>query len=261
MKKIVLKFCLIFIVILMSFSLTACDFLDAITGEDGFTPTSAQMVTALKEALTKGSSDTTDELSKAGGFYGSARQIPLPPEAANFVKNAAQIPGANKAVSDLLERINRAAEEASKSIFRIFGDAIMEMTFDDALTILKGKNSEATDYFREKTTGPLITEFSPILDLALEHDIVGNVSAQDAWGTLTKINNDFVNGTLTSYLAGQLGLKRINTDLSDFVLQKTLDAVWDELAKIEQQIREDPLKFVTNLFSDISANVFKWAKK
>ena len=79
-------FCVMFVCIFMSLTLTTCDLLDEILGDEGgggsFTPNTEKMVAALKEALTKGAEGAGNELSITGAFYNNmARRIPLPPEA------------------------------------------------------------------------------------------------------------------------------------------------------------------------------------
>ena len=276
-NKFVLAFCLIFVVVFMSFSLSSCDLLFALLGGEGeegdgaFSPTSDQMVTALKQALTTGSSEAGEELSKEDAFYNTPRRIPLPSEAQSIISNLNGITGGsavitaiggNQAINDLVLRINRAAEKASNDVGRIFLKAIMDMTFEDAVAILKGSNTEATDYFRKKTTVPLTEAFSEVLDEALGTPIVSNISALSAWNGVVNPYNNFLAQPATQLAMVVLGVnwKPVETNLSKFVLEKALNAVFNEIAEMEKKIRDDPKKFITDLFSDISAKVFDWVK-
>jgi len=54
--------------------------------------------------------------------------------------------------------MNRSAEAATPAAKKIFLDAILAMSFDDARRILSGGNTAATEYFKDKTTGHL-TEY------------------------------------------------------------------------------------------------------
>jgi len=293
-NKLGLMFCSVFVIIFMSLTLTTCDLLDSLlSGEEGeevFTPSIEQMVSALKEALRTGSNEAGDTLSAVDAFNKNpVRRIPLPPEVDTLMATLGAVNpinvfgvasispvtiitaiGGQTALDDLKNKINKAAEEASKQVGGIFGNAVMSMTFDDAKAILLGKDTEATDYFRATTTAPLIAAFKPVLDAALGTPFINTVSASSAWsGIVTPYNkfaqdyNSAVTNPLVIFALGQerKTLDIVNTDLSEFVLEKALKAVFDEIAEMEKKIRVDPLKFVTDLFSDISAKVFDWAKQ
>ena len=271
-NKLVLSICSIFIIVIVSLSLTTCDLLAALLGvEDdttAFSPSTEQMVFALKEALTTGSENAGATLSVRGAFFNNAeRKIPLPAEAQAILTNLNSISGGSaiisaiggdKAVNDLILRINSAAEDASKDVGGIFGNAVKSMTFADAAAILKGNDTEATDYLKSTTTIPLTASFSPVLNTALDTPIVGNISALSAWNGVITPYNDFLKSPLTQIAMIALGVnwQPVNTNLSEFVLDKALTAVFNEIAVMEKDIRADPLQFL----SDISTKVFDWAK-
>ncbi|MDR2923054.1 MAG: DUF4197 domain-containing protein [Treponema sp.] len=254
-KKYVLAF-LVFGFMFLTF--TACETLNSIVKSGGvegiFTPNNEQMVSALREALKKGAENAGSELSVAGAFNDNlARRIPLPPEAQTIVNNISKIPGGQQQIDALILRINTAAENASKKIAPIFGEAITSMTISDAVNILKGSNTGATEYLERTTTAPLKNAFRPELNKALNEPIIAGISAQQAWVTLVTNYN-----TVATSFAGKLaGMQPVNADINEFVLNKALTAVFTEMAGVEKNIRENPVKFL----SDVSTKVFNWAKR
>ena len=261
-NKTVLTFCLILTLIFVSLTFFSCDLLNDILGgepgNDFFTPNTEQMVAALKEALTKGAEKAGSDLSITGAFYNNmARRIPLPPEAQGIrdkLSNNAlsQAIGGDKMFEDLIHRINSAAEESSKEVGAIFGTAITSMTFSDAAAILKGSDTEATDYLTDKTTDSLKLAFGPNLNDALNKSIFGDISAQSTWDRIVNPYNAIVNSNANLLLHWD----PVDTSLGDFVLDKALTSVFNEMAEEEKKIRANPMQFL----SDAATKVFNWAK-
>ena len=242
-------------------ALAACGTLDSIMTMGGiggvesiFTPSTEQMISALREALKKGAENAGSELSIAGAFTNNlARKIPLPPEAQPILDNLSRIPGGQQQIDSLLLRINTAAESASKKVAPIFGDAITSMSISDAANILRGSNTAATEYFERTTTAPLMAAFRPELNAALNEPIIAGISAQQAWVTLASNYN-----TVANSIVGSLAnLSPVNADIGEFVLGKALTAVFSEMGDVEKNIRANPAQFL----SDVSKNVFNWAKR
>jgi hypothetical protein len=113
--------------------------------------TSAEIIKGLKEALTVGAGNSVDFASKTDGFYKNPLLfVAFPPEAIK-VKNTLESAGLNKPVDNFILSLNRAAEDASKRALPIFKDAILGMTITDAMGILKGSETAATDYLKAKS--------------------------------------------------------------------------------------------------------------
>jgi hypothetical protein len=113
--------------------------------------TNAEIVGGLKEALLVGTDSTVAHLSAINGYLkDQAVKILLPPEAKTITDNLSKLPGGAKLVDDVIVRINRAAEDAAKGAKPIFVNSVKEMTFTDALTILKGPDNAATQYLSRK---------------------------------------------------------------------------------------------------------------
>ena len=254
-NKRVLAFCVMFAFSFMVLMFSTCGTLDSIGNVGGgFTPSTEQMVSALREALKKGAENAGAELSIAGAFTNNLeRRIPLPPEAQPILDNLSRVPGGQQQVDALILRINTAAENASKKVAPIFGEAITSMNISDAANILKGSNTAATEYLEKTTTDPLKAAFRPELNAALSEPIIAGISARQAWETLVTNYN-----TVASSPVGRLGgMQSVNADINEFVLGKALTAVFTQMAGVEKSVRANPAQFL----SDVSVSVFNWAKR
>ena len=164
MKKIYL-----FLVVAL-FSFSSCDtaksILDSVNTNGSLS--NADVVSGLKEALQVGTDTATSYLSITDGFFKNAMiKILMPPEAQSVEKTLRSV-GLGSAVDKAVLSMNRAAEDASKFVGNIFINAIKQMTIQDAFGILRGSNTAATNYLKEKTTTQLTTAFTPIVSKSLD---------------------------------------------------------------------------------------------
>src|SRR5215831_16221639 len=108
-------------------------------GGSGITDSKASA--GLKEALEVATEKAVSLTGRTNGYFGDAAiKILMPAK---------------------LLSMNRAAEQAAPAAKQIFGNAITNMSFDDAKKILTGGNTAATDYFKAKTTNQLTAAFKP----------------------------------------------------------------------------------------------------
>ena len=192
-----------------------------------------QVVEGLKEALTIGTQNATKQLSAVDGFFANAAiKVLMPREAKNVEKTLRQI-GMGSLVDKTILSLNRAAEDATKSATPIFVDAIKQMTINDAVGILRGGDSAATLYFKQKTTPALTAAFSPVIKQSLD-----KVDATKYWSQTFSVYNKF-------------STKQVNTDLTAYVTQKAIDGIFYQVALEEQKIRKDPAARVTDLLRSV----------
>ena len=138
-------------------------------------------------------------------------------------------------------QINRAAEDAVGFARPIFLDAVREMTISDAINIIKGQRDAATQYFRQKTTDKLVAAFSPIIKSSLD-----KFSATKYYGDIISTYNGF-----------PTTINKLNPDLPSYVVGKAVDALFDQVAQEEANIRANAAARTT----DILKRVFGWAAK
>jgi uncharacterized protein YceK len=225
-----------FVLILSTaFLLSGCDVISKLPMGTGGGVTEAEAGAGVKEALVQGVTNAVLNLNKTDGFFGSnIYKVLLPPDAVK-IENTLRDLGMGKKVDQAILSINRAAEDAVGFAKPIFADAIREMTIMDAINIVRGSKDAATNYFREKTTQKLIAAFSPQIKASLD-----KVNATKYYGDIVNTYNNF-----------PTTLKKINPDLPSFVVGKAVDALFDQVAKEEANIRENPLARTTELLKKV----------
>jgi Protein of unknown function (DUF4197) len=191
----------------------------------------------IKEALLQGVTTAVLNLNKTDGFFGSEFYKMLLPPDAKKVENTLRNLGMGGQVDKAILSINRGAEDAVAFAKPIFVDAVKEMTLTDALEIIKGSKDAATNYFKDKTKQKLITAFSPSVKTSLD-----KVDA-------TKHYADIVN----SYNKLPTTFKKVDPDLTSYVVGKAVDALFDEVAKEEANIRANPLARTSDILKKVFA--------
>jgi hypothetical protein len=97
----------------------------------------ADIVAGLRQALTVGTQNSTNQLSSLDGFFKNAAIKILMPEEAKKVESTLRSVGMGSMVDKAVLSMNRAAEDAAKGAGTIFINAIKQMTITDAVTIFK----------------------------------------------------------------------------------------------------------------------------
>ena len=188
----------------------------------------------VKEALNNGISSAVSFLNKPDAFFKSELyKVLLPPDAKKMEKTLRDI-GMGKMADDAIEAINRGAEDAVGFATPIFVDAIKQMTVTDALKLVTGGKNSITEFFREKTSAKLKTAFMPVIDKSLEKT------------NATKYYGDAVNRYNKVPFA-----KKMNPDLSDYVAERTLFALFDRIGVEEANIRTNPAARTSDLLKKV----------
>jgi len=200
----------------------------------GTAPDKDTVAAGLKEALTIGSQNAVKAGAQPDGFFKNpAIKIPLPEKVQKVEKPLRKI-GLSKQVDEFILTMNRAAEKAAPQAKDIFVGAVKEMTIVDAITILKGGDTAATDYMRSKTYDRLYGAFKPTVTKAVMD--VG----------VTKSYQQLVDKGKKSRL-----IKDESLDLDHHVTSKALDGLFYLLGQEEKKIRKDPVAQVTDLLKKV----------
>jgi hypothetical protein len=195
----------------------------------------ADVVQGLKEALRVGTDSSTYHLGLLNGFFKDDMiKILMPPEAQKVEKTLRDV-GLGSVVDKAVLSMNRSAEDATKYVGDIFINAIKQMTIQDAFGILRGGDRAATDYLKRTTTMQLTAAFKPIVSKSLQF-----TDATKYWKDVFTTYNRFSNNP-------------VNTDLTAYVTQKTLDGLFYHIALEEQAIRKDPAARVTDILKKVFA--------
>ncbi len=216
MKNVLLAF-------LLTLPFTGCDLLKQLpqtTGMGG-PVTETEAGQGIKEALSQGIAKAVLQLHQEDGFFKDAiYKVLLPPDAKK-IENALRTLGFNSMVDKAILQINRGAEDAAGYAKPIFVEAIQNMTLSDAIGLVKNGDTSATHFFREKTTAKLITAFLPVIKSSLDR-----VDATKYYGDIVNKYNNFPT-TFT----------KINPDLGSYVTTKATNALFDQVAIEEKNIR------------------------
>jgi len=207
---------------------------EAPAGQGGSNLDQATVSSGLKEALSIGAKNAVQTVSAADGYFKNpAIKIPLPEKVQKVEKPLRKI-GLSKQIDEFVLTMNRAAEKAAPPAKDIFIGAVKEMTILDAINILKGGDTAATDYMRTKTYDKLYGAFKPTVTQAVMS--VG----------VTKAYANLVDKAKKSRL-----IKDESLDLDHHVTSKALDGLFYMLGQEEKKIRKDPVARVTDLLKKV----------
>lgn len=194
----------------------------------------AEITNGLKEALTLGAQNASKRLSIQDGFFKNAAvKILMPPEARKVEQTLRQF-GLGHLANQAILLMNRAAEDAASKAAPIFVNAITSMTLNDALGILRGGNTAATDFLRSRTQAELIKAFTPVIRQSLD-----KVGANKAW-----------EAAFTAYNKLPL-VTKVNPNLTEYVAQKATEGMFITIADEERKIRENPMGQASSLLRKV----------
>lgn len=179
---------------------------------------------AVKESLELGSTRAADLLSKTGGYQNSSiYRIRLPEPVQPIASRLRQF-GLGGQVDQIEKLMNQGAEHAAVEAKGIFISAVRGMSIADAMGIVRGSNTAATDYFRQHTEAQLRQKYLPIIQSNLRQIGFYNQYQQ----------------LLSAYQ--QLPLpNKPDLDLEQHVLTQSLNALFTQVGEEEKAIRQDPL--------------------
>ena len=175
------------VLFLMTFSLFGCAEMQQVINQ--FPQTQGiggiDIAGGLREALNNGISKQVTKLTATDGFYRNEAVKILLPEELRKVDAGLRRIGLSSLADEGLKVLNRAAEDAVKEATPIFVDAVRNMTFYDAKTILMGNESSATTYLQNSTSTALYGKFNPVIKNSFT-----KVGADKVWANIiTKYNS------------------------------------------------------------------------
>jgi hypothetical protein len=200
-------------------------------------PSNQEIIDGLKQALTIGSNNASGSASKVDGYFKNPIiKVPFPPQAEKMETKLRSL-GMNKQVDEFVLTINRAAEEAAKQAAPIFVDAVKGMTISDGVGILRGNDSAATTYLKNKTSVSLHDKFKPVIRTATQ-----KVDVTKYWTPLITTYNKlpFVD--------------KLNPDLEEYITERALFGLFHLVGEEETKIRRDPSARVTDLLKKVFGN-------
>ncbi|MBU2604537.1 MAG: DUF4197 domain-containing protein [Alphaproteobacteria bacterium] len=197
----------------------------------------AEIDAGLREALTVGTNLVAAQIGKTDGYFGDPRiRIPLPKTYRDIQTNLARV-GASGPLDDLELRMNRAAEAAVPDAKTLILGAIRSITINDALQILNGGDTAATDFLRARTETQLRASFTPYVSQSL--------AQSGAFTALEQSASQYGLGGVTSNLQG---------DLTNHAVGLGLDGIFLYVADEEKKIRENPVARTSEILRRVFGN-------
>jgi hypothetical protein len=179
----------------------------------------------MRAALGAAADGAVNRLGVNDGFWGApAFKLKLP-GALGSAQSRLKAFGMSGPLDDLELKVNRAAETAVAQSKPIFLAAVRDLTIADGLALLRGGDSAATTFFRQRTESQLAGLFRPELERALA-----------TTGAFQAIDTAVEKQPLLRNLAGDM-----RKDVVDYANNAALDAVYRAMAEEERKIRADPL--------------------
>lgn len=192
---------------------------------------SDQALRALRLSLSQGAAASVRALGASGGFWNQpSLRIGLPPTLER-AQPVLEMLGQGRAMEELRQGINRAAEQAMPLALPLLEQAIRGLQVRDAQAILQGGDHAVTDYFARATRPALTAKFLPQvsqvtdrLSLARQYDRL-----------LQKVR--------------ALGVK--GDDMATHVTRGALDGLFKTIAAQEQALRQNPAQASSRLLREV----------
>lgn len=191
--------------------------------------------TAIKDLLLNSVIAGIGNLGNNNGFLNnSLYKILLPPEAQK-VASTLQSLGMGSLVNNAITQINHSAEGAVTLAKPIFTNAIQNMTITDAAGLVSGGDNAITNFFKQKTSTQLLTAFTPVIAQSLEKN-----NATKYYGQI-----------VSSYNQIPLVKNKLNPDLSNYVANQAMNAMFSQMSTAEKNIRHNPVAQTTAALKQI----------
>ncbi len=193
----------------------------------------------LRQALEIGTERVAAQIGVTDGYWADPKiRIPLPGRLGEAQWELGRL-GLSGPLDDLQLRMNRAAEDAVPAGKTIVINAVKAITIDDAVGLLRGGDTAATDFLRGKTETSLRATFKPYVEAAL--------TESGAYQTL-----DSVTSSVPMLAVAAVDYK---SSLTSHAVDLGLDGLFDYLAVEEKQIRENPVARTTELLRKVFGTV------
>lgn len=200
-----------------SILLSSCDTLKQVASQLGITE--FEMAAGLRDALSQGLFKGFDAFANPGG--NPLVRFAFPGDAAKIEKTLKDV-GMDKVVDQVTAKFTRAMSSAVVAAKPIFLNSVKQMSIRDAASILVTDNMHAaTEYFKSTMSPELMVAFRPIVDSTTKTE-----GANKEWSNLVNIYNKipFIN-------------KPLETNLTDFIAARAIDAMFVSVANEEENIR------------------------
>lgn len=180
--------------------------------------TDSRLARGVKDVLHASTDRASAGLSQVGAF-----RLGLP-AAAQPVADSLRQYGLGSYVDQLEAAMNRGAEQAVAEAAPVFKQAITNMSVNDALGIIQGSDTAATDYFQAHTEGALRQRYQPIVEANLR-----KTGFYDQYKSMLAVYDKLP-------IANKPGM-----DLERHVIDSSMTRLFGRIGEEEALIRKDPV--------------------
>lgn len=180
--------------------------------------TDSKLASGIKETLRTSTDRASAGLSQKGAF-----NLQLPAAAQPVASSLRQF-GLGSYVDQLEEAMNRGAEQAVVEAAPVFKQAISKMTVNDALGIVRGGDTAATDYFQGQTEYALRQRYQPIVEENLR-----KTGFYDQYKSMLAVYDNLPVASKPSL------------DLERYVIDSSMATLFSRIGEEEALIRKDPV--------------------
>ena len=167
------------------------------------------------------------------GFSKDAVMTALFPESARKAINTVQQLGLTPEIDRFTTTLGTAAEKTAAASIPVFEQAIGRMNITDAVRLVKGGGTSATDYLRSHAGDSLRRSIKPIMQAAIDE-----YKLMDDWNKIAKPVQS-VSGN------------RINLDLSNLMAGMVSEAMFRQIAAKETAVRSEASARTTPLLRQV----------
>ncbi|WP_295803011.1 DUF4197 domain-containing protein [uncultured Microbulbifer sp.] len=180
--------------------------------------TDSKLARGIKDTLRTSTDRASNSLSQVGAF-----NLGLPASVRPVEDGLRQF-GFGNYVDQLENAMNRGAEQAAAEAAPVFKQAITGMTVNDALGIIRGSDTAATEYFQRQTESTLRVRYQPIVEANLR-----KTGFYDQYKSLQ-----------ATYEKLPLANKP-DMDLERYVIEQSMKTLFRRIGEEETLIRRDPV--------------------
>jgi hypothetical protein len=194
----------------------------------GYKLTEADAASAIRQMLDLG---TRDNLASA--FSKETILSTLFPESVSKTLNTINTLGLTSEVDRFTTTLSTAATKSASAAAPVFVNSINNLTFTDAIRIIKTGGTSATDYLRSSAGNNLRQSIKPIMQAALDE-----YKINQQW-------NDIIKPVRA--LAGN----KLDLDLATLMAGAVSEAMFRKIAEKEVQVRSDATARTTSLLQNV----------
>jgi hypothetical protein len=194
----------------------------------GYALTEADAASAIRQMLNLGAQDNI-----ASAFTKENVLSTVFPEAVSKTLNTVDQLGLTSEVDRFTTTLSNAAQKSATAAVPVFVNSINNLTFSDAISIIKNGGTSATDYLRSSAGNNLRQSLKPIMQAALEE-----YKLNEQWNEMIKP---------VKAIAGN----KLNFDLATLMAGAVSEAMFRKIGEKEVQVRSDASARTTNLLQNV----------